>query len=454
VTLDREEFSPEETIENVGNLFSARAEEAGLDLFFEIDEAIPQRLLGDSLRLTQVLNNLVGNAIKFTPHGEIVISAERLPGAVAGQVRLRFGVRDTGIGLSAEQAGRLFQVFAQADPSIGRRYGGTGLGLAICKRLVALMGGEISVQSVPGQGSHFSFTADFGEATAGGERMDLHSIRGMRTLVMDGQPTGRLILQQILQSWRFQVGTAAFADDALQKLRRADPQAPYELLVLDWKGADPDLVQQARRLSAERTAAPLMVVAMAGLHARDQAMAALGDLPAVGVLVKPVTPSRLFDAIVRLQHGEAAPTARAHTIDLAEVMRPIRGARILLVEDNLVNQQVANAFLVMAGLQVTLAGNGREAVDCVKAATFDAVLMDVQMPEMDGLHATRMIRCLPHAANLPIIAMTAGALDEDRQHCLAVGMNAHVSKPIDPKEMANTLLAWVPRTDRAVVDGV
>ena len=453
VTLDVEEFSPEETIENVGNLFSARAEEAGLDLFFEIDEAIPQRLLGDSLRLTQVLNNLVGNAIKFTSHGEIVISAESVSSS-AGQVRLRFGVRDTGIGLSADQAGRLFQAFAQADSSIGRRYGGTGLGLAICKRLVALMGGEISVRSVPGQGSHFSFTADFGETTPGAERMDLHSIRGMRTLVMDGQPTGRLILQQLLQSWRFQVGTAAFADDALLKLRRADPQAPYELLVLDWKGADPDLVQQARRLSAERAAAPLMVVAMTGLHARDQAMAALGDLPAVGVLVKPVTPSRLFETIVRLQHGEAAPTTRARTIDLAEAMRPIRGARILLVEDNLVNQQVANAFLVMAGLQVTLAGNGREAVDCVRTATFDAVLMDVQMPEVDGLHATRMIRCLPHAANLPIIAMTAGTLDEDKQQCLAVGMNAHVSKPIDPKEMVSTLLAWVPRTSRAVGDGV
>jgi len=401
-----------------------------------------------------VLNNLVGNAIKFTPQGEIVISAERVPGAAAGQVRLRFGVRDTGIGLSAEQTGRLFQVFAQADPSISRRYGGTGLGLAICKRLVALMGGEISVQSMPGQGSHFSFTADFGAATPGAERMDLHSIRGMRALVMDGQPTGRLILQQLLQSWRFQVGTAAFADEALQKLRRADPQAPYELLVLDWKGADPDLVEQARRLSAERAAAPLMVVAMAGLHARAQAMAALKGLPAVGVLVKPVTPSRLFDAIVRLQHGEAAPATGGRGIDLAEAMRPIRGARILLVEDNLVNQQVANAFLVMVGLQVTLAGNGREAVDCIKAATFDAVLMDVQMPEMDGLHATRMIRCLPHAAKLPIIAMTAGALDEDRQHCLAVGMNAHVSKPIDPREMVRTLLAWVPRTDRAMVDGV
>jgi two-component system, sensor histidine kinase and response regulator len=396
-----------------------------------------------------VLNNLVGNAIKFTPQGEIVISVEQAPGPT-GAVRLRFGVRDTGIGLSAEQAARLFQAFEQADSSIGRRFGGTGLGLAICKRLVGLMGGDISVRSLPGQGSHFSFTANFGEATPGVARVDLHQIRGMRTLVMDGQPTGRLILQQLLQSWRCQVSTASFADDALHKLRRADPQSPYELLVLDWKEVDPGLVQQARQLSSEHTAAPLMVVAMASLHVRDQAVEALGDLPHVGVLVKPVTPSRLFDTIVRLQHGEAAPPAPKHTLDLAEALQPIRGARILLVEDNLVNQQVASAFLAIGGLQVTLANNGLEAVDCVKTDTFDAVLMDVQMPEMDGLHATRMIRCMPHAVHLPIIAMTAGAMDEDRQQCLAVGMNAHVSKPIDPKEMVSVLLAWVPCTTHAV----
>ena len=454
VTLDAEEFSPEETIENVGHLFAARAEEAGLDLFFEIDKAIPQRLLGDSLRLTQVLNNLVGNAIKFTPQGEVVISVAMVAGS-AGRVQLRFGVRDTGIGFSQEQAGRLFQVFAQADPGIGRRYGGTGLGLAICRRLVALMGGEISVRSVPGEGSHFSFTADFGVAATDTERMDLHRIRGMRTLVMDSQPTGRLILQQILQSWRFQVGTAAFADDALLKLRRADAQTPYELLVLDWKGVDPGLVQQARQLTAGRGDGSLMVVAMASLHARDQVMAVLGDLPAVGVLVKPVTPSRLFDTIVRLQHGEDARPRPAGGLktELAQAMHPIHGARILLVEDNLVNQQVASAFLAMGGLQVTVANNGLEAVDWVKTALFDAVLMDLQMPEMDGLHATRMIRRLPQAEHLPIIAMTAGAMEEDVQRCLAVGMNAHVSKPIDPKEMVNTLLAWVPRSDAAVVDG-
>jgi two-component system sensor histidine kinase/response regulator len=445
VVLEAEEFSPEETIENVGNLFSARVEEAGLDLFFEIDKAIPQRLVGDSLRLAQVLNNLVGNAIKFTPRGEIVISAELLSSSATG-VQLRFGVRDTGIGLSPEQAGRLFQAFEQADRSIGRRYGGTGLGLAICKRLVELMGGSIAVQSTPGAGSCFSFTAGFGMATPGAQRMDLHRIRGMRALVVDSQPTGRLILQNMLQSWRFQVGTAGLADEALAKLRRADPQAPYELLLLDWKTADLDLVHQARGIAAGHGATPLLVVAMAGLHARDPAMERVRGLPGTGVLLKPVTPSRLFDTIVQLQHGgvpQVLPSGGGKA-DLAEALRPIRGARVLLVEDNEVNQQVASAFLAMAGLHVTVAGNGLEAVEHVKKAPFHAVLMDMQMPLMDGLDATRVIRGLPHAQRLPIIAMTAGAMDEDRQACLAAGMNAHVAKPIDPREMVSTLLTWVP----------
>ena len=454
VTLEAEEFSPEETIENVGNLFSARLEEAGLDLFFEIDKAIPQRLVGDSLRLTQVLNNLVGNAIKFTPRGEIVIGAEAVS-QDAQQMRIRFTVRDTGIGLSREQADQLFQVFVQADRTIARRYGGTGLGLAICRRLVELMGGSISVDSVPGEGSRFSFTANFGMASPGAERIDLHQIRGMRTLVIDNRPTARLILQQTLQSWRFQVGTASFADDALLKLRRADPQAPYELLLLDWKTASIDFVQQARQITAERTSAPLAVVGMATLHALDRVTQVLRGMPAASVLAEPITPSRLFDTIVRLQHREAPRplTAEGFRTGLADSMRALHGARVLLVEDNLVNQQVASAFLSMAGLQVTLADNGLEAVDWVRKEAFDVVLMDMQMPEMDGPHATRAIRCLPQAAQLPIIAMTAAAMEEDKQACLAAGMNDHIAKPIDPKQLVRTLLAWVPPTAAAAAAG-
>ena len=444
VTLEAEEFSPEETIENVGNLFTAKVEEAGLDLLFEIDRDMPQRLVGDALRLTQVLNNLVGNAIKFTSVGEVVIGAKMLSRAES-QVELEFSVRDTGIGLTPEQADRLFNVFQQADKSTARQYGGTGLGLAICKRLVELMGGEIRVTSVPGSGSVFSFTSSFGVARPGVERIDLHRIRGMRTLVVDSQPTERLILQQMLQSWRFQVGTASFPDDALHKLRRADPALPHELLLLDWKTGDVDLLLKARRIADERgPGAPLSVIAMTTLATRDRVSEILRDVPGVGIVVKPVTPSRLFDTVVRLQHGEVAPPpAQARRFDLAEAMLSIRGARVLLAEDNPVNQQVAAAFLGAGGLVVTLAENGVEAVDWVKKAPFDVVLMDMQMPDMDGMQATRLIRRLPQGESLPIIAMTAAAMESDKQECLAAGMNAHVAKPIDAVQLVRALLDWV-----------
>jgi signal transduction histidine kinase/DNA-binding response OmpR family regulator len=447
VALEVEEFSPEETIQNVGNLFSARIETTGLELFVEIDAGVPQRLLGDALRLTQVLNNLVGNAIKFTPRGEIVIGVEvAAPGDE--QVELRFSVRDTGIGLSAEQAGRLFESFAQADASVARKYGGTGLGLAICKRLVTLMGGSISVRSTPGQGSTFAFTARFGVPRQVAERPDLHRIRGMRTLVIDGQPTARLILLQMFTSWRFQVSTAAFRDDALHKLRRADPQTPYELFVMDWKTGGPGLLEEVRAIGAGRQA-PMAVIVTAGPHQRERVQEALAGLPRAAFVAKPVTPSRLFEAILRLQH-DASPLPQAGSMrrDHAQALQPIRGARLLLVEDNAVNQQVALAFLAGSGLHVTVAGNGLEAVDWVRRAPFDAVLMDVQMPEMTGPHATRAIRQLPQGARLPVIAMTAAAMEEDRQECLAAGMNAHIAKPIDPKELVRTLLSCIPHGNR------
>jgi len=453
VAIETEEFSPEETLENVGNLFSAKIEEAGLDLLFEIDERIPARLLGDPLRLTQVLNNLVGNAIKFTPRGEIVVAA-KVAAEDESHVTLDISVRDTGIGMAEEQIARLFQAFSQADASITRRYGGTGLGLAICKRLVELMGGHIAVASQPGEGSSFRFSCSFGRASAGLERIDLHRIRGMRTLIVNAQPTERLILQKILQSWRFQVATASFADEALFRLRQTDPDLPYELLLVDWKTAGIDFIEAARRTVADRSTAPLAAIALSGLHDSVEVEAAMQDLPTSGVLVKPVTPSRLFDAIMQLQHGGRPDTVLpgSKALNLAESLKPLRGARLLLVEDNLVNQQVAYAFLSMGQVEVEIANNGVEAVDRLRtsAARYDGVLMDVQMPEMDGLTATRLIRALPGGAQVPIIAMTADATERDMQDCLAAGMNAHISKPIDVNELVSTLQAWiVPRRTSA-----
>jgi signal transduction histidine kinase/CheY-like chemotaxis protein len=442
LALEAEEFNLEETIENVGNLFSAKIEEAGLELFFEIDEEIPQRLLGDPLRLTQVLNNLLGNAIKFTPRGEIVIAAQVVD-LGPRQAWLRFAVKDTGIGLSKEQSDRLFKAFSQADRTIMRKYGGTGLGLAICKRLVELMGGEIAVSSLPGQGSTFSFTARFGLPAQGAERLDLHQIQGMRVLVVDHRPTSRHILQQVLASWKFEVSLAFSEADALAELHKAATTGrPFELVVLDWKTGGVDWLLQAER---EGVRLPVVVI-MATRHAKARATEKASPLHVAAVVDKPVAPSRLFDTIVRLQHGERplrvpVPTHRA---DLYEAARPIAGAQVLLVEDNIVNQQVARAFLEKAGMVVTIAGNGLEAVDAIKRTRFDAVLMDMQMPEMDGLQATRAVRALPEGRDLPIIAMTAAAMQQDKQDCLDAGMNAHVSKPIDPKELVQTLLAWIP----------
>ena len=444
VTIEEEEFSLDEIVENVGDLFATKVEEAGLDLIYEIDERIPRRLVGDPLRLTQILNNLVGNAIKFTPKGEIVILAEALS-VDPGGVQLRLSVRDTGIGMTEEQMGRLFQVFSQADSSITRRYGGTGLGLAICKQLVELMGGNIGVTSSPGQGSCFSFTGQFRRAAPGIKRGDLHRIRGMRTLIVDAQPTERQILQKVLQSWRFQVNVASFADQALHRLSHVDRTLPYELLILDRRCVDVAFLQAARQIMMTRCGKVPAALFLCSPHQREQVEAEVSDLRETGVLVKPATPSRIFDAITQLQHGDLTEpiVIGSKTLSLAESLMPLRGSRVLLVEDNPSNQQVTCAFLSMARLDFEVANNGVEAVDWIKSSNFDAVLMDVHMPEMNGLMATRLIRSLPGRAALPIIAMTAGAMEQDIQDSLAAGMDAHISKPIDPRELAASLLKWI-----------
>jgi len=472
LTLEHEEFSPEEVVDQVGGLFAARAEEAGLGLYFEIDPSVPQGLMGDAMRLGQVLSNLVGNAIKFTPRGEIIVAVDASPqpanpgpatasngGPAGGAVMLRFEVRDTGIGMSAEQAARLFQPFTQADKATTRRFGGTGLGLAICRRLVELMGGRIGVTSVPGQGSVFAFTARFEVAPSSRRRLELHRIQPMRTLVIDPQDTSAQILTQQLQSWGFEVGGAVTGGEALAELRSADERgAPFDLVLLDEKTPGIDqgggLAAVLRRHAHPARSRPLAIVMLVSVSAHQRVLELAGAVPADMVLTKPITPSRLFDAVVLLQsrNGGRVQTmpASRRRFDFAEATRPIHGARVLLVEDNVINQQVAAEFLAKAGMKVTVANNGIEAVDCVKGQPYDLVLMDVQMPEMDGLQATRLIRTLPQGQDLPIVAMTASALSQDRQDCLAAGMDGHVAKPIDPRELVETLLSRIAPTQGSV----
>jgi two-component system, sensor histidine kinase and response regulator len=453
ISLEAEEFGIEEVVENVGELFSARLEETGLDLVFDIDREVPPRVVGDAFRLTQVLNNLVGNAIKFTPRGEIVIRVELIE-RTPERVGLRLAVRDTGIGMSRETRERLFEAFAQGESGTARRFGGTGLGLAICRRLVALMGGEIAVDSELGSGSTFRFSAWFGLTAAGEPRRDLHRIRGMRALVMDGPPTEREAWISMLSSWRFQVSAAAFVDDAVFKFQRAaSHELPYELLVLDGKTGAAAVLEKVETLCAERGLPTPRVLVLTGQHHVDALERELGPREGLQVLVKPVTPSRLFEAIVRLQHGTAAPPiARPLEKTLDEALRSLRGAQVLLVEDDPVNQQVAQAFLELGGLAVTIAGNGLQAVDLVRERAFDLVLMDMQMPEMGGIEATRCIRLLPQGEGLPIVAMTAAAMDEDRQACLAAGMDAHIGKPIVPAELVEVLLKWAQPPSRVADD--
>jgi len=446
------DFSLEEVLRTAADLFSARAEEKGIELFVDIAREVPQWLVGDPLRVGQVINNLVGNAIKFTAHGEVHVRAEVIE-STPEHVSLRFAVRDTGIGLSKEQADRLFQAFVQADSSITRKFGGTGLGLTISKRLVELMGGEIAVSALPGQGSTFSFTARFGASAmsqAPTQGQGLQNLHAMKCLVVDDQETSLVIMRALLESWHFQVSTATSGEEGLRLIIEAGQHAtPFNLLLLDWKMpgmSGLELANQVRQTSLSNPSidhppAVIMVTAFG----REELLKEHHAEVINAILTKPVTSSALFDTLINLQSAKSAPTPVSATTfkDTRTTLSHIRGARILLAEDNELNQQVAREFLAKGGLSVVIANNGQEALDAVQQQPFDVVLMDLHMPVMDGFEATRCIHALPGFENLPIIAMTAAAMSQDRAASTAAGMVAHVAKPIDPQELADTLVRWV-----------
>lgn len=444
------DFSLEEVLHATSDMFCIRAEQKGLELFIDMAPDVPDRVVGDPLRFGQVVRNLLDNAIKFTQQGEVDLRVE-LVERTADSVLLRIAVRDTGIGLTPEQAKRLFQPFSQADASVTRRFGGTGLGLTVSKRLVELMGGELAVSSEAGNGSTFTFTTRLGlssgPSAVRAAGYGLQDLRTMRALVVDDQETSLTIMRSILENWHFPVVTAASGEEGLRLLIEAGARGiPFDLLLLDWRMpgmSGVDLAKRVRELSKHDSSIdhPPMVI-MATAYARGDLLKESDGHELDAILTKPVTPSILFETIIRLQHKEAPLPARSADIFAAtrDTLQRIRGARILLVEDNELNQQVANEFLSKGGLNVTVADDGLQALQKVQDETFDAILMDLHMPVMDGFESTRRIRALPQGANLPIIAMTAAALDEDRAACMAAGMNDHVAKPVDPQELADTLL--------------
>ncbi len=446
--LDQTELSLNDLLENVADLFNIRAEEKGIELVLDVAPDIPEHLIGDPLRIGQVMNNLVGNAVKFTEHGEIHIKVEQLV-LHDGRSTLRFTVRDTGIGMSHEQTARLFQAFTQADSSITRRFGGTGLGLSISQKLVEKMGGEISVVSEPGLGSSFSFTITLAVSTRARIDRSPAELRGMRVLVVDDLDISRSALRELLQAWRFEVSEASSGEEALALIeqRASQPDKNFELVLLDWKMPGMSGVEVARRLSEmseQNETAKLPVIIMVTAYSKDQLLQDAPDLRIDAILNKPVTSSGLFDTIVRFQSGHARRIFDANAYaDFETDATSIRGASVLLVEDNDINQLVAKDILERLGLEVTIANNGQEALEQLQHADFDVVLMDLQMPVLDGFETTRRIRREPRLRGLPVIAMTAAVMAEDRAACTEAGMNDHVAKPILPQELVHALLRWI-----------
>jgi two-component system, sensor histidine kinase and response regulator len=444
--LDCIEFSLEEVLDNVVNLFIIRAEEKGLEIFFQIGHDVPQTLIGDPLRLGQVMNNLVGNAVKFTEKGSIDIQVEQIA-ALPGQATLRFAVRDTGIGMRREESDRLFQPFIQADGSITRKYGGTGLGLTISKQIVEKMGGNLVVSSAPGQGSTFSFTLSLSVPQHAKIFRSPTDLRGMHVLVVDDLEISRNILTELLGHWGFRVSAAADGKEALALLEMASgPSDQFELVLLDWKMPEMDGIEVARhvhQLAETHSISRLPVIIMVTAYGKAHLLEAAGNVPIDAILTKPVTASGLFDTIIRFQGGQALEQVGTLRPDLREKLATIQGARILLVEDNAINQQVAQEFLERSGLQVTVAENGQVALKVLHQQAFDAVLMDLQMPVMDGIEASRRIRQDARFRDLPIIAMTAAVMKKDRDACLAAGMNDHVAKPIQPDELRAALIKYI-----------
>ncbi|MDJ0976678.1 MAG: response regulator [Planctomycetota bacterium] len=450
--IESVEFDLDEVLGTLTDLVGLRAAEKDIEVLFRVGADVPQRLVGDPLRLEQVLINLGNNAVKFTEKGEIVVSVE-LADKTAERQTLRFSVRDTGIGMAAEQRERLFRSFSQADGSITRKYGGTGLGLAISKRLVEMMDGEISVESMPGHGSVFSFTAAFGvvKGAADMRRQTVRDLQDLRVLVVDDNQSAREVLQETLESFSFAVTTVDSAERGLELLREAASTAPYRLVLIDWRMPGLDGVEATRRIKGDdrRLTPSPRVVVMVTDYGREEVMQAAREAGADALLLKPASPSSLFDS-VRSAFGKGATDdekGAPPVLPEADLAR-LRGARVLLVEDNEINQVVATELLEGVGLEVSLARNGREAVDAVRGGRYDAVLMDIQMPGMDGLQATVEIRKLERFRDVPILAMTAQAMDGDREASLAAGMNDHVTKPIDPAQLYSTLARWIaPQPD-------
>jgi PAS domain S-box-containing protein len=447
LSIETIDFDLDKVLENVGNLMSEKASAKGLELIFEVAPEVSTHFRGDPLRLGQILINFCNNAVKFTEHGEVAVEVRVLEENPDSQL-VQFSVSDTGIGMTEAQIARLFQAFEQADASTTRKYGGTGLGLAISKQLTELMGGHVEVKSEPGKGSTFRFTARLGKGTAIIRPRLLQSdLRGRRVLIIDDNPHARAVLSNMLTNMTFIADEAASGEEAINMVRQAAKlDQRYEIAFVDWQMPGMNGIETGKRILKipDLPLPPHLVMVTA--YGREEVLKQAEESGFENVLIKPVTSSILFDtAVVAL----GADQERPEPVDAGpsfDIDR-LRGARVLLVEDNEINQEVAIGQLEDAEVFVDLAENGEVALSMAKDNDYDVVLMDMQMPVMDGIEATRILRANRRYETLPIIAMTANAMASDRELCLEAGMNDHIAKPIDPEQLFGVLLRWIRRTD-------
>ena len=452
MTLEHIPFHLRDVFKSVSSVVSLRAQSKGLELLFDVAPDVPRHLVGDALRLGQIIINLATNAVKFTEHGEVLLRV-RCENRTHHQAHICFAVVDSGTGIAPDRLGALFEPFTQVDDSISRRYGGTGLGLAICKELVEMMDGSLQVDSVVGQGSTFSFTVPLALNTEiEGDAQNCPVVDGLdqaRALVVDDSAMARDVLTNMLVQMGLRPDSAASGEEGLAMIRIAQHSAdPYALLLLDSNMPGMDGVETARRLGQDAHTVAPMAILMVTAYSHDN----LGtEAAAVGidqVLTKPVNESTLHDAIAESMMGSETMRAlrqqRAkHLVKPVALLRQ-RGARVLLAEDSPLNRQVVLEFLAEVGIVAEVAVNGAEAVAMVNATRYDLVLMDIQMPELDGISATRLLRADPRHAQLPIVAMTAHAMSGDRELSLQSGMNDHLTKPINPDQLFAMLLRWLP----------
>ncbi|APC19590.1 ATPase (plasmid) [Pseudomonas frederiksbergensis] len=449
--LDVHPFELEPLMRDLAVVLAGNQGQKEVEVMFDLDSNLPNDLIGDSLRLQQVLINLAGNALKFTMEGQIVVSVEQLL-RTENAVSLRIAVSDTGIGISSEQLQRIFEGFTQAEASTSRRFGGTGLGLVICKRLVTLMGGELQVESQQGVGSHFWFDITLDVAPTSLLKSACPKVDvSLRILVVDDNAMAGELLLRTVHALGWEADHVSGGTQAVEWVKKAQARGTaYDVVLMDWRMSDMDGLSAAQLIHQQGNGVPPPMIIMITAYGREVLADAhqAGDAPFVGFLTKPVTPKQLADAVKRALNGKGLPQSlpSKSTVDRSQ---RLAGLRLLVVEDNMLNRQVADELLTGEGAQVTLAEGGLEGVSRVMAESvpFDVVLMDIQMPDIDGLEATRRIRSNPRFAALPIVAMTANASYTDREACLAAGMNDHVGKPIDLEQLVVTLLFQAGRED-------